>query len=375
MFCASQRSVRRTRYAIREMKADRCPNNPIIRPQDVKPSREDFEIIGVLNAGVARLKDQIILLVRVAERPISRTPDVVLTAVYDPDNKQPELREFPRSDPDTDFSDPRLIIKNGRTYLTSISHLRVARSKNGINFEVDDAPAISPANEYETFGVEDPRISLIDGTYYVHYVAVSPFGVVTYLASTEDFTHFRRHGVIFPPENKDVAIFDEKVSGRYYALHRPVSPLFGRQDIWLADSPDLHTWGNHRRLFGPTAGSWDEAKVGAGAVPFRIEQACPEPAERGWLEIYHGVDGNNRYCLGAVLLDGDEPWKLLARSIKPIFEPEAAYEREGFFGNVVFSCGLLREDDTLRVYYGAADTTICYAELSLKLILDSLHFQ
>lgn len=346
------------------MKAFRCPDNPIIRPQDVKPSREDFEIIGVLNAGVARLKDEIILLVRVAERPIATTSDIVLTAIYNPDKKELELKEFPQSDPDTDFSDPRLIIKNGQTYLTSISHLRVARSGDGISFEVDDAPAISAANEYETFGVEDPRITPVDGTYYVHYVAVSPFGVVTYLASTEDFTHFERHGVIFAPENKDVAVFDEKVSGRYYALHRPVSPLFGRQDIWLADSPDLLRWGNHRRLFGPTAGSWDEAKVGAGAVPFRIEQ--------GWLEIYHGVDKNNRYCLGAALLDGDEPWKVLARSKEPILEPEADYEREGFFGNVVFSCGLLREDDTLRVYYGAADTTICYAELSLKIVLDSL---
>jgi len=346
------------------MKAFRSPQNPIITPDDVKPSREDFEIIGVLNAGVAKLYDETVLLVRVAERPINNNPDIARTAVYSTDKKQLEIKDFPRSDRDTDFSDPRLIIKNGRTFLTSISHLRVARSANGIDFTIEDAPAISAENEYETFGVEDPRITLIDGTYYVHYVAVSPFGVVTCLASTVDFTDFKRLGVIFGPENKDVAIFDEKVSDKFYALHRPVSPLFGRQDIWLAESPDLLTWGNHRRLFGPSPGRWDEAKVGAGAVPFRIEQ--------GWLEVYHGVDRNNRYCLGAVLLDGTEPWKVLARSREPIFEPEADYECEGFFGNVVFSCGLLREDDTLRLYYGAADTTICCAELSLKQVLDSL---
>ena len=346
------------------MKVLRCPQNPIIAPKNVKPSREDFEIIGVLNAGVSRLDNEIVLLVRVAERPINNDPDIALTAVYNVDKKQLEIKEFPRSDPDTDFSDPRLIIKSGQTYLTSISHLRAARSADGINFEIDDRPAISAESEYETFGIEDPRISMTDGRYYIHYVAVSPFGVVTCLASTVDFANFKRHGVIFSPENKDVAIFDEKVSGRYYTLHRPVSPLFNRQDIWLADSPDLLTWGNHRRLFGPGAGSWDEAKVGAGAVPFRIEQ--------GWLEIYHGVDRNNRYCLGAVLLDGTEPWKVLARSKEPIFEPEADYECEGFFGNVVFSCGLLREDDTLRIYYGAADTTVCYAELSLKQTIDSL---
>lgn len=346
------------------MKTFRCSQNPIIAPKNVKPSREDFEIIGVLNAGVTQLDDEIILLVRVAERPINNNPDIALTAVYDVDKKQLEIMEFPRSDRETDFSDPRLIIKGGQTYLTSVSHLRIARSKNGINFTIDDAPAISAVNEYETFGVEDPRISLIDDKYYIHYVAVSPFGVVTCLASTVDFADFNRYGVIFAPENKDVAIFDEKVSGKFYALHRPVSPLFGRQDIWLAESPDLLTWGNHRRLFGPGPGSWDEAKVGAGAVPFRIEQ--------GWLEVYHGVDRNNRYCLGAVLLDGQEPWKVLARSKDPVFEPEANYECEGFFGNVVFSCGLLQADDTLRLYYGAADTTVCYAELSLEQIVDSL---
>ncbi|UCE49212.1 MAG: glycoside hydrolase family 130 protein, partial [Phycisphaerales bacterium] len=315
------------------MKAFRCPQNPIIAPRDVKPSREDFEIIGVLNAGVTRLDDEIILLVRVAERPINKNPDVVLTAVYDMDKEQLEIKGFPRSDPDTDFSDPRLIIKGGQTFLTSLSHLRAARSTDGISFKIDDRPAISAENEYETFGVEDPRITLVDGTYYVHYVAVSPFGVVTCLASTVDFSDFKRRGVIFSPENKDVAIFADKVSGKFYALHRPVSPLFRRQDIWLADSADLLTWGNHRRLFGPSPGCWDEAKVGAGAVPFRIEQ--------GWLEVYHGVDRNNRYCLGAALLDGTEPWKVLARSEEPIFEPEANYECEGFFGNVVFSCGLL----------------------------------
>ena len=346
------------------MKAFRSPHNPIIEPKDVTPSRDDFEIIGVLNAGVTRFQDEVILLVRVAERPINGNSDVVLTAVYEMDGKGLVIKEFQKSDPDTDFSDPRLIVRSGQTYLTSISHLRIARSKDGIDFEIDDTPAISAANEYETFGVEDPRISLIEGTYYIHYVAVSPLGVVTYLASTEDFVDFRRHGVIFCPENKDVAIFTEKIAGKFYALHRPVSPLFKKQDIWLADSTDLLTWWNHRRLLGPRPGCWDEAKVGAGAVPFKIEQ--------GWLEVYHGVNRDNRYCLGVVLLDSEKPWRVLARSTEPIFEPQADYECEGFFGNVVFSCGLLREDDKLRVYYGAADTTICYAELSLQDVIDGL---
>jgi predicted GH43/DUF377 family glycosyl hydrolase len=137
--------------------------------------------------------------------------------------------------------------------------------------------------------------------------------------------------------------------------------------MWIAESPDLCCWGNHRCLMAPLANCWDEIKIGAGAAPFRTPD--------GWLEIYHGADRNNRYSLGAVLLDGQEPWKVIARTEKPILQPQAGYECEGFFGNVVFTCGLLCEDDRLRIYYGAADTTICYAELSLEDIVESLNVQ
>jgi predicted GH43/DUF377 family glycosyl hydrolase len=236
---------------------------------------------------------------------------------------------------------------------------------DGIKFEIEQGPAIAAANDYESFGIEDPRISLIDGTYYITYVAVCPGGVTTALASTKDFESFNRHGIIFCPENKDVTIFPERIDGKYYALHRPVSPLFKKHDIWIAQSPDLICWGNHRCLMGPQVGLWDGAKIGTGAVPFKIDA--------GWLEIYHGVDVNNRYCLGAVLTDTHKPWKILARSQKPIFEPQTDYECDGFFGNVVFTCGLLCEDERLKIYYGAADTVVCYAELTVREVLDSLH--
>jgi predicted GH43/DUF377 family glycosyl hydrolase len=88
--------------------------------------------------------------------------------------------------------------------------------------------------------------------------------------------------------------------------------------------------------------------------------------------VYHGVDRNNRYCLGAALLNGNEPWKVIGRSTEPIFQPEMDYECKGFFGNVVFTCGLLCEDSILKMYYGAADTSICYAELSLEETLANL---
>jgi predicted GH43/DUF377 family glycosyl hydrolase len=118
---------------------------------------------------------------------------------------------------------------------------------------------------------------------------------------------------------------------------------------------------------GPRAGYWDEVKIGASAVPVKIDE--------GWLEVYHGADRNNRYCLGAVLLDAKNPWKIIARADKPILEPEADYEIEGFFGNVVFSCGLLYEKDKLKIYYGVADTSIAYAEIALQDVLKTLNSQ
>jgi len=343
----------------------RSPQNPIIKPKDVKPSRKDFEVIGVFNAGVARFEDDVILLLRVAERPISAHPDIVLAGVYDVAQGDIVLKEFSKNDPENDFTDPRLIIRPAETYLTSISHLRLARSADGINFDIEDTPAIGPANDIESFGVEDPRITLIEGTYYVTYVAVSPLGVITCLASTKDFKSFQWHGIIFCPENKDVVLFPERIGGKYYALHRPVSPLFKRQDIWIAESPDLICWGNHRFLCAPVTDGWDQIRVGSSAAPFKIEQ--------GWLEIYHGVDRDNRYCLGAVLLDADRPWKVIARAEKPTFEPQADYETRGFYGNVIFTCGLLYEEGKLKIYYGAADTAICFAEMPVNDVLESLN--
>jgi len=345
----------------------RSPQNPIIKPQDIRPSREDFEVIGVLNAGVARFKEETILLLRVAERPINKDSSIVSIGVYDIDAGRFAVVDFPKSDPQTDLSDPRLIVRPGETYLTSISHLRLARSTDGINFEVEHTPTILPAAPYEIFGIEDPRITLIDGTYHITYVAVSPLGVTTCLLTTEDFVSFNRKGVIFCPENKDVVLLPEEISGRFYALHRPVSPLFNRHEMWIAESPDLCCWGNHRCLMAPGANCWDEVKIGAGAAPFKTPD--------GWLEIYHGADRSNRYSLGAVLLDDRQPWKVIARTENPILEPQAAYECEGFFGNVVFTCGLLCEGDKLVIYYGAADTTICCAELSLEGVIESLNLR
>ncbi len=346
------------------MAVRRAIENPIISPADVRPSRPDFEVICVINAGVARLGDEVILLLRVVERPLHDDESVYLAPVFNERTGVVDLIPFPLNDPRYNFSDPRMIGTPDSTYLTALSHLRLARSRDGVRFTVEDAPALFPANAYETYGIEDPRITQIGDSYYVNYVAVSRLGIVTALARTHDFKTFERMGIIFAPENKDVVIFPEKIGGKYAALHRPSAHGIGAPEIWSAESPDLMCWGNHRHMVGLRDNGWEDARIGGSAVPFRIDQ--------GWLAIYHGANRQNRYSMAALLLDKDRPWKVLARSNRPILEPETDYERFGFFNNVVFSCGALYEDGLVKMYYGAADTVMALAELPIQDVLETL---
>jgi predicted GH43/DUF377 family glycosyl hydrolase len=179
-----------------------------------------------------------------------------------------------------------------------------------------------------------------------------------------DWKNFERKGMILPAHNKDCAIFEETIGGKYYALHRPSSPTIGGNYIWIAQSPDLEHWGHHQCIATTRKGYWDSARVGAGASPIKTAA--------GWLEIYHGANEDHRYCLGALLLDLKDPSKVLARSEEPIMEPIADYEQTGFFGNVVFTNGHIVNGDTLTLYYGASDEVICAATLSIKEILQTL---
>ena len=342
----------------------RCPENPIISPCDVKPSRPGFEVVCTFNAGVARYKDEVVLLVRVAEIPVNDDPGKVLVPIYSSREGRLVVREFDRSDRSIDFSDSRFVRTPDRQFLTSISHFRLARSRDGIHFSIDETPAMFPENQYEEYGIEDARITKIGDIFYINYCGTADVGITTLLASTTDFETFERHGVMFCPDNKDVEIFPEKINGKYYALHRPTSAEYRHRSIWMAESSDLLCWGNHRLFLETREGFWDDGRVGGSAVPFRIDE--------GWLEIYHGAGKDNRYCLGALLLDAEEPWKVLGRSERPILEPEAEYELEGFFGNVVFNNGVLFEDGMVKIYYGTADTHIAYAEILLEEVLAGL---
>jgi predicted GH43/DUF377 family glycosyl hydrolase len=347
----------------------RAPENPILTPAMLLPSSPELKVVGVFNPGVVRHEGEVILLLRVAEAPREIAAGEVVAPIYNADSGRLEVKRWRVDAEGVDSSDPRVIIADGRTWLTSISHLRVARSTDGIYFEVEPRAALSPATEYEAYGIEDPRITLLGGRYWINYTAVSRHGIATALASTRDFKSFTRHGNIFPPPNRDVTIFPEKIGGRCVALHRPMPAGLGEPAIWIAWSRDLVSWGSHQQVAEARAGSWDDAKVGGGAVPFRVRAG----EQDAWLAVYHGVSASPpAYSLGALLLDGHDPARVIARSREPILRPEAPYEREGFFGGVVFTCGLLPEGDLVRIYYGAADGVTAVADLSLDQILAEL---
>jgi len=339
--------------------------NPVISIDQIVPSRPDYEVIGAFNAGVAKYKGKVILLLRVAERPVHNISGIHLAPVYDYVRDKIMNMEFKTTDINYDFSDPRIIkgIKC-QTYLTSISHIRLAVSDDGYHFNIAEHPVISASDEYSAFGVEDPRITQMGEEYYINFSVVSVNGVATRLVRTQDFNKYHDMGIIFYPDNKDVAIFPQKINGKYYALHRPAASELCRPQMWIAQSDDLRFWGNHVQLAKVRDGSWDSSRIGAGAVPILTKW--------GWLEIYHGADNNNRYCLGAMLLDKDNPTKVLRRSINPLVEPTEPYECHGFFGNVIFSCGLLQDGNNLHIYYGASDESIARLDTTIDYVLSNM---
>ncbi len=388
---------------------ERLPQNPLLTARDVAPSLPTLEVVSVFNAAVAKVGDEVILLMRVAERPrtdIEPGPDAV---TLDLDAPHPILQPLPQryrkedlvgmafldarehpprvvvayipaSLPGLDLRDPRSIRYRNNSgvlrlmnegyidFLAQMSHLRVARSRDGVHFTVDPEPAIKPENEMEEYGVEDPRTTFIDGRWWITYVSVSRWGITTSLASTTDFRTFERDSIIFLPDHKDVVIFPDKVRGRYKyaALTRPMPQSFSRIfGIWIAFSDDLRHWGGHEPLCLPRWEYWDEMRTGASTVPFRVEE--------GWLELYHGVDRNTRYAMGALLLDGDDPRRVLARSAQPILEPTEPYERMGLFNETIFSCGHLDlGGGRIRMYYGAADSVVAAADFDVTDIVRSL---
>ncbi len=275
---------------------------------------------------------------------------------------------------------PAAAVVDGETVLLmrvedmrGISHLAVARSPNGCtDWTFDAQPTFSPMPERhpeEVWGVEDPRVTWLPdrNEWAIAYTAYSRRGPLVSLAITREFRTLHRLGPAMPPEDKDAALFPRQFGGRWILIHRP-TPVRGGAHIWISYSPDLQHWGDHTLLLEAREGAWwDANKIGLGPPPLET----PE----GWLIMYHGVHttaSGSLYRQGLALLDLENPSIVLHRSDEWIMGPAEAYERVGDVVGVVFPCAWVLDEtgEELRLYYGAADTSIGLATARLSDVVD-----
>jgi predicted GH43/DUF377 family glycosyl hydrolase len=265
------------------------------------------------------------------------------------------------------------VVKHGQEYIMLFrSHLRtgrsiigLARSPDGLRFVADPQPFLMPAPDgpfapYEEFGVEDPRVTPLDGEYLITYSAYSRRGVRIALARTRDFVDLERVALITQADSRNAVVFPERFQGLYARLDRPHSEI-APWSIWISYSPDLRFWGESQLVMTPEPYHWDEMKIGPGAPPIKTEQ--------GWLCIYHGVFqtmAGSVYRLGAALHDLRNPARVVGVSDSWIVQPEDPWEITGYVHNVVFSCGAVPEPDgTVKIYWGGADSVMCVGEANV----------
>jgi len=257
---------------------------------------------------------------------------------------------------------------------SGLSHLCAARSTNGIDhWRIDPQPTLAAQpKEFpeEIWGIEDPRITYVPELeqYSVAYTSFARGGPGVSLALTKDFRSFERYGVIMSPEDKDAALLPRRIGGRWALIHRPMTALGAH--MWISYSPDLHHWGSHKIILEARRGGWwDANKIGLCSPPIETS--------KGWLMIYHGVRqtaSGSIYRLGLALFDLEKPEVCLQRGNSWVFGPEAPYERCGDVNDVVFPCGqtIAADGDTIRIYYGAADSSIALATGSIRAMLSWL---
>jgi predicted GH43/DUF377 family glycosyl hydrolase len=245
-----------------------------------------------------------------------------------------------------------------------VSRLGYARSSDG--FHIDERlsyPVFEPVLDFERNGCEDPSLTLIGDELYMAYTALAMrdhwqlYQISLTSIEVKDFLdqNWNWKGRDLPfrgIRNKDAVVFPRKIDNKYVMFHR-FDP-----DICVAYSDDLERWYDIRSVIRPRHKSWDSWKIGAAGTPIELNE--------GWLCIYHGVGYEKEYSLGVVLLDKDDPEKVLSRSEKPILKPTRDYERYGKVPNVVFSCGNVKVDGEVLIYYGGADSVLCVASYELN---------
>lgn len=296
----------------------RCAGNPILTGKDVPAAAR-----GVYNSGVTKYNGKYVMAARV------ETPDIkdYIWMAESDDGYKFKFRLEPVKMPDTD---------EFREY----------------------TEAACPGGMYY-----DPRITKLGDDYYVIFACHTPaHGSRIGQMRTRDFETFEWLGFGSEPDNRDSALFPEKINGMFCRLDRPGGP----NSVWISYSPDMRFWGESKCVLRPF-GNWAWLKVGPGAPPMKTSE--------GWLEIFHGVNemiSNAAYHLGVMLLDLEDPSKVIACGKCPILSPEELYECVGLCNNVVYSAGAVLEDGgEVKIYYGGADTVQCVATARLEDLVDA----
>lgn len=204
--------------------------------------------------------------------------------------------------------------------------------------------------QYGEHGHQDPRIAKIGDTYYIMTASVSRWGDRLHLFTTKDFIQFENRGSVQPEfEMRTAGLFPETFDGRYCALLRY------EPNLWISYTKDFKTWEQPKLLFEIKRESWYGFKLGIGATPIRQKDA--------WLLFWHGKDDTARgvYSLGVMWLDLNDPSKILRVQEEPVLTVETDYERDGYYPNVVYTCGAVEKDGHYLVYYGCADRVLALA--------------
>jgi len=277
--------------------------------------------------------------------------------------------------------------QNRGTYESSIGF---AKSQDGLTWEANVEPVV-PFGFVGDYEAEDPRVTRIGDIYYMTYClySISEGIPVPGYSVSKDLLHWEHKGELVPYEscgiNKNAVLFPEKIDDKFVLMHRPECQAFKHlpftdfdwrtwsrfnemseeqsPGITLSVSKDLKEWTETEIIMQPRKDCWDNYKVGPGAPPIATE--------KGWLVVYHGVDTNHVYRLGLAMLDKDNPKRVIARQKECLLEPELDWEKNGDVPNVVFTCGAVLEDNTLKVLYGGADRVLGWAEADVSAFIAS----
>lgn len=304
---------------------EKCCCNPVLSKTDVPYSAEL-----IFNAGVTKFQGQYVMVFR------------------------------------NDYGFNEALFRAGQT--AHKTNIGIAYSDDGIKWNVSPKPCFE-LNDDEVRRAYDPRLTVIDGKCYMCFAVDAHHGVRGGIAVTEDFDKFEvLHMTV--PDNRNMVLFPEKINGEFVRLERPF-PVYSRAgnedfDIWMSSSPDCRYWGNHKLLLGRENVPFANSKIGPAAPPVKTKQ--------GWLTTFHAVKSVDRelyawhadwhkiYYGGIMLLDLDDPSKIIGMHHEPLLVPDQPYETKGFRGEVIFPGGMILEDSgEVKIYYGAADTVECLA--------------